>query len=56
VAVLKTGEVRIGFWWRKLMERDNSEYLGIDGRIISELILKKWYMAWIRIVADGEGM
>jgi len=34
VAVWKTGEVRVGSWWRKLMERDNLEYLVIDGRIL----------------------
>jgi hypothetical protein len=28
-AVWKTGELRTGFWWRKLMERDNLEYLGV---------------------------
>jgi len=41
VAVWKTGEVRIGSWWRKLMERDNSEYLGMADRIILKWIFKK---------------
>jgi hypothetical protein len=31
-----------GFWWGDLMERDHSEDLGLDGRIILKLISKKW--------------
>ena len=30
-----------GFWWGSLKERDNFEGLGIDGRTILKLILKK---------------
>ena len=37
-----TGEVRTGLWWGDLMERDKLEYLGLDGRIILNWILKKW--------------
>ena len=28
--------------WGKLRERENLEYLGIDGRIILKWIFKKW--------------
>jgi len=34
IAVWETGEVHTGFWWENLRERDHSEDLGIDGRII----------------------
>jgi hypothetical protein len=40
------GEVHTGFWWGNLLERDHLEDLGIDGRIISRWVFKKW---------DGEG-
>jgi hypothetical protein len=29
-----TGEVHTAFWWGNLRERDHSEELGVDGRII----------------------
>ena len=44
--VVRTGEVRTGFWWRDLTERDQLEDLCIDGRIILKWVFKKW---------DGEG-
>jgi hypothetical protein len=28
--------------WKKLKERDNSEDLGVDRRVILKLILNKW--------------
>jgi hypothetical protein len=34
VARMGRGEVRTGFWWGDLMERDHLKDLGIDGRII----------------------
>jgi hypothetical protein len=30
-----------GFWWRNLNEGENSEYLGVSGRIILKRTLKK---------------
>jgi hypothetical protein len=30
----ETGEVLTGFWWGDLWERDYSDDLGVDGRII----------------------
>jgi hypothetical protein len=34
-------ELHTGFWWENLVERDNFEELGIDGRIILKWILIK---------------
>ena len=36
------GEVRIGFWWGDLRERNHFEDLGVDGSIVLKWILKKW--------------
>jgi hypothetical protein len=30
------------FWWQNLRETDNSEYLGVDGRIKLKWILMEW--------------
>jgi len=38
----ETEEVRTGFWWEDLTERDHLEDLGLNGRIILKLIFKKW--------------
>jgi hypothetical protein len=35
-------EVRTGFWWGNLRERDRLEDPGIDGRIILRWIFRKW--------------
>ena len=47
-----TEEVRIGFWWRDLRERDQ-----LDGRIILKWIFKKWEGAWagLRWLRIGTG-
>jgi len=37
-----TGVVHAGFWWGDLRERNKLEDLGVDGRIISTWIFKKW--------------
>ena len=31
-----------GFWWGNLRERGHLEDLGVDGRVISKCIFKKW--------------
>jgi len=40
--VCETGEVRAGFWWGGLRERNHLQDLGVDGRTISTWIFKKW--------------
>jgi hypothetical protein len=51
--------VRAGFRWGDLRERDYLEGLGVDGRIILKLILKKWDgqaltgLRWLRIGTGG---
>jgi len=54
-----TANVRTGFWWRDIMEREHLEDLGIIGKIILKLIFKKldgeaWTsLLWLRIGAGG---
>jgi len=53
------GEVRTGFWWGNLRERDNLENPGVDGRIILRWIFRKRYVGvwtgliWLRIGTGG---
>jgi len=48
-----------GVWWGDLRKKDNLEGLGINGRIISKCIFRKWNggtwaaMIWLSIGADG---
>jgi hypothetical protein len=50
------GEVCTGFWWGNLKERDHSEGLGIEGKRILKLILKKSVgNAWARLIWLGIG-
>jgi hypothetical protein len=38
--LLRRKEVHTGFWWGKLDERDYSEDVGVDGKVILKLTLK----------------
>jgi len=48
-----------GFWWGNLGERDHSEDLGVDGKIILRWIFTKWNVGawtesiWLRIGTEG---
>jgi hypothetical protein len=42
VARMGRGEVRTGFWWGNLKERDRLGNPGVDGRIILGWIFRKW--------------
>ena len=54
------GEGHTGLLWRNLRERHYLENLGVDGRIISTLILNKSVkrkrngLIWLGIGTDGE--
>jgi len=53
------GEAYTGFWWGNLRERANLEDPGLDGRIISRWVFKKWDVgvgtgsSWLRIGTGG---
>jgi hypothetical protein len=40
IHIYRTGKVNTGYWCRDMRKRDNLEDLGIDGRIILNLVLK----------------
>jgi hypothetical protein len=49
VSLGKRGEMRPTLCWGSLRVRNHLKELGIDGRIISKLIFKKYYgTAWSR--------
>jgi hypothetical protein len=60
VARMGRNEVYIGFWWGNVRERDHLRDPGIDGRIISRWIFRKWDAGvwtgsnWLRI-GTGDG-
>jgi len=53
------GETYTGFWWGNLRERNHLGDPGIDGRILSRWIFRKWNLGvwngsiWLRIGAGG---
>jgi hypothetical protein len=59
--VARIGEIRNAYkiWSENLKGRDHSEDLGVDGRIILERILRKWYekvwnvCIWLRLRTIG---
>jgi hypothetical protein len=53
--VAHTGEERTRFWWESQNERDHWEDQGIDGRMGSELILKRLAGDGVDSVGSGYG-
>ena len=56
---MEKGEVYSVFWWGNLMDGDHLEDPGVDGRIISRWIFRKWNVgartrsSWLRIGTCG---
>jgi len=50
------GEVRTGFWWGNLRDRDHLKNPGIDGRMILRWIFRKWGggMDWIYLADNRD--
>ena len=46
-----TGEVRTGFWWRYLGERDHLEELDVDGKIVFKWIFENWGCRGMDLIA-----
>jgi hypothetical protein len=48
--------VRTGFWWGDLREGEHLGDPGVDGRIISKWIFKKWDggIDWIQLAQDRD--
>jgi len=53
-------EVYTGFWWGKLMDRDQSEDPGANGNVILKWVFKNWHgkawsgLVWLTIGTAGE--
>jgi hypothetical protein len=45
-----TGEVRTGFWWGDLRERDQLQDLSVDGGILKWMFEKRDEEAWIGLL------
>ena len=56
VAHMGRAEVQAGFWWGNLGEREHSEDLCIDGKMILKWFFKKWFgiIDWIDLTHDRD--
>ena len=51
----RTGEVRVGFWWGNLRERDHLKNVGVDGGEYQKGNLIGWeIMDWINLAQDWD--
>jgi hypothetical protein len=50
------GQVHAGGWWRNVREREHSEVLIVNGKIILKCKFKKWdgSMDWINVGKDRD--